>query len=126
VGVSAARARVMFESLKAGSPVSMPEEETLAEALSGGIGLSNRFSLPLIRELVDEHVLIDEEAIREAMLYASASLHILLEGGGAVALAAVLGKKCDLGAERDTEGTAVVLSGGNVSLDRLRALSPPD
>lgn len=123
VGVSALKARVMYESLKAGKPVSMPEEETLAEALSGGIGLSNRFSLPLIRELVDEHVLVDEEGIREAMLYAFASLHVLLEGGGAVALAAVLGKKCDLGAERDTDGVAVVLSGGNVSLDRLRALS---
>lgn len=123
VGISAVRARVMYESLKAGSPISMPEEETLAEALSGGIGLSNRFSLPLIRELVDEHVLVDEEAIREAMLYASGSLHLLLEGGGAVALAAVLGKRCDLGAERDTDGVAVVLSGGNVSLDRLRGLA---
>jgi threonine dehydratase len=126
VGVSANRARVMYESLRAGKPISMPEEETLAEALSGGIGLSNRFSLPLIRELVDEHVLVDEQTIREAMLYASASLHLLLEGGGAVALAAVLGKKCDLGAERDTQGVAVVLSGGNVSLDRLRALSALD
>ncbi|MGW8267151.1 MAG: threonine ammonia-lyase [Longimicrobiales bacterium] len=125
VGVSALRARVMYESVLAGKPVFMPEEETLAEALSGGIGLANRFSLPLIRELVDEHVLVDEEAIREAMLYASSSLHLLLEGGGAVALAAVLAKKCDLGAERDTDGVAVVLSGGNVSLDRLRALSTP-
>jgi len=122
VGVSASRARVMYESLRAGKPVSMEEEETLAEALSGGIGLSNRFTLPLIRELVDEHLLVDEGEIGEAMLYASGSLQILLEGGGAVALAAVLAGKCDLEAEKGTEGVAVVLSGGNISLERLQAL----
>jgi threonine dehydratase len=125
VGVSAARARVMYESLRVGKPVSMPEEETLAEALSGGIGLTNRFTLPLIRELVDEHVLVDEEGIREAMLYASGSLHLLLEGGGAVALAALLGKRCHLEARGDRGAVAVVLSGGNVSLARLKALSTP-
>jgi len=123
VGVSAAKARVMYESLKAGHPVSMPEEETLAEALSGGIGLANRYTLPLIRELVDEHVLVDEDGIREAMLYALGSLHLLVEGGGAVALAAVLGKKCHLAAEGDDQGVAVVVSGGNVSLDRLQSLA---
>jgi threonine dehydratase len=112
----------MYESLRAGRPVSMPEEETLAEALSGGIGQSNRFTLPLVRELVDEHVLVEEEAIREAMLYAGSSLHLLLEGGGAVALAAVLGRMCPLPTSGGLEGVAVVLSGGNVSLDRLRAL----
>jgi threonine dehydratase len=115
----------MYESLRVGKPVSMPEEETLAEALSGGIGLTNRFTLPLIRELVDEHVLVDEEGIREAMLYASGSLHLLLEGGGAVALAALLGKRCHLEARGDRGAVAVVLSGGNVSLARLKALSTP-
>jgi threonine dehydratase len=120
VGVSASRARVMYESLKAGKPISMEEEETLAEALSGGIGLTNRFTLPLIRELVDEHVLVDEDEIGAAMRYAASALHLFLEGGGAVALAAVLSGKCDLSGERGTEGVAVILSGGNVSLSRLQ------
>lgn len=122
VGVSAANARVMYESLRAGKPLTMPEEETVAEALSGGIGLSNRYTLPLIRELVDEHVLIDEEGIRGAMRYAASAFHLLLEGGGAVALAAVLGKKCDLGRDGEADGIAVVLSGGNVSMERLQAV----
>jgi threonine dehydratase len=81
VAVSAANARVMYESLRVGKPVTMEEEETLAEALSGGIGLTNRYTLPLIRELVDEHVLVTEEEIGGAMLYAHRSLNLLLEGG---------------------------------------------
>jgi len=122
VGVSAARARVMYESLRVGKPITMPEEETLAEALAGGIGLTNRFSLPLIRELVDEHILVEEEEIAGAMRYAAERLNVLLEGGGAVALAAALGRKCDLGGEGGTETAAVILSGGNVSLSRLQKL----
>jgi threonine dehydratase len=124
VAVSAKNARVMYESIRAGKPVTMVEEETLAEALSGGIGLVNRFSLSLIRELVDEHVLVGEDEIRTAMLYASGSLNLLLEGGGAVALAAVLGRRCDLAEGRGSdEAVAVVLSGGNVSLPRLQKLA---
>lgn len=126
VAVSAAAARVMYESVREGSPISMEEEETLAEALSGGIGLSNRYTLPLIRELIDEHILVDENAIREAMLYAAGALHLLVEGGGAVALAAVLTGQWDALTRRKGQGTAaVVLSGGNVSLKRLQALAGP-
>ncbi len=123
VAVSAANARVMFESLKVGKPVRMEEEETLAEALSGGIGTTNEFSLPLIRELVDEHILVEEDEIRDAMLYAFDSLNLLLEGGGAVALAALLSRKYDVGQEKGHGDLGVVLSGGNVSLSRLQRLT---
>lgn len=122
VGVSATNARVMYESLRAGKPISMEEEKTLAEALSGGIGLTNRYSLALIRELVDEHILVSEEEIRNAMLYASRSLNLLLEGGGAVALAAVMGRGSDRTREKETETVGVVLSGGNIALNRLKEL----
>jgi threonine dehydratase len=121
--VSAVRARVMYESVRAGKAISMEEEDTLAEALSGGIGVTNRYTLPLIRELVDDHILVSEEEIRAAMVFAAESLNVLLEGGGAVALAAVLARKGEWAGERGTEATAVVLSGGNVSPGRIEALT---
>jgi threonine dehydratase len=123
VAVSAVNARVMYESLQAGKPVTMEEDETLAEALSGGIGLSNRYSLALIRELVDEHVLVGEDEIRTAMVYAYESLNLLLEGGGAVALAAVLGRRGGRLWGPNAGALGVVLSGGNVSLARLQKLT---
>jgi threonine dehydratase len=123
VAVSARNARVMYESVRAGTPVSLPEEDTLAEALSGGIGLANRYTLALIRELVDEHVLVDESEIREAMLFALGNLQTVVEGGGAVGLAAVLGGRCDFSVGNPEAPVAVVLSGGNVSLSRLAELT---
>jgi threonine dehydratase len=122
IGVSAKNARVMYESLKVGKPISMEEEETLAEALSGGIGLTNRYSLPLIRELVDRHVLVTEEEIGKAMVYAQESLNLLVEGGGAVALAALLAGKTELSETTEGGTVGVVVSGGNVSLSRLQKL----
>ena len=78
--------------------------------------------MALVRELVDEHLLVSEEEIRRAMVFAAESLRVLVEGGGAVALAAFLGRRLDLGGVRGTESTGVVLSGGHVTLDRLQLL----
>ncbi len=116
--VSARAARVMWESLQAGRPVELPEEETLATALAGGIGLDNRVTLALVRAYVDRHLLVDEDAIVSAIA-AGFRRGLLLEGGGAVALAALL--QGDLRAERpDPRPLAVVLSGGNLDLSVLR------
>lgn len=121
VAVSATNARVMYESILAGAPLEMEEEETLASALSGGIGLENRHTFPLIQTLVDEHVLVSEEEIAGAMLYAAASLHQVVEGGGAVGLAALLNGKVR---PRFADGrVAVIVSGGNVAPGTLAALA---
>ncbi len=119
--VSADRATVMLSSLQAGHPIEMEEEATLANALSGGIGLDNRYSFPIIRDYIDQHVTVPEEAIAQAMGYAARELHLVVEGGGAVALAAVL-----TGAwtpRQPGSPVAVVVSGGNVSAERVREVT---
>lgn len=114
IAASAANAAVMVESLRAGRPVEVPEEETLAGALSGGIGLDNRYTFDLVREFIQEYAMVEESDIRGAMRYAAMELGVVLEGGGAVALAALLGGGVAL------EGpTVAVLSGGNVAGDVL-------
>lgn len=118
VAVSAKAARVMQASLEAGRPVELPEEETLATALSGGIGLDNRYTFPLIRELVDEHATVTEKEIEEAMAFAVNHVHVVAEGGGAAALAALLAE-----AWRPPSGlrgpVVAVVSGGNVAPETL-------
>jgi threonine dehydratase len=116
--VSARRARVMWESLEAGGPVELPEEETLASALSGGIGLENRVTMALVRDHVHRHVLVEEDAIARAVV-AGYRRGLVLEGGGAVALAALL--EGDL--SHGPEGPLVlVLSGGNLDPEVLGRL----
>jgi len=110
IGVSAERARVMHESIQAGRPIEFPEEETVANALSGGIGLENNYTFRIVRDVVDEYLLVSEEELLEAMVYAARDERLVVEGGGAVGIAALL-----TGKVKSLDGdTAVVVSGGNV------------
>lgn len=118
IGASAAHAATMVASLSAGHPVDLPYQETLAEVLTGGIELRNRWSFDVVRRFVDEHVLVTEEEIAAAMRFALSAHHVLAEGGGAVALAAALAGKIGPGAGP----LAIVVSGGNVDPAKVLAL----
>jgi len=123
VAVSAERAAVMLASVEAGQPVELPEEETLASALAGGIGLDNRWSFPLIRDRITEHVSVTEDDISSAMHWAATRARLVLEGGGAVGLAAVTSGRWPQEAAPAEDGPIViVLSGGNVSMDVLSGI----
>jgi threonine dehydratase len=115
VGVTMERGAAMVESLRAGKVIDIVEEPTLADALAGGIGLDNHFTFQMIRELMDEAVLVSEEEIARAVTFALERYHLVIEGGGAVGLAAILGTKI-----RKSEGNmAIVISGGNIEIASL-------
>ena len=118
VGVSMERGAAMAHSLRAGRPVPTPEEPTLADSLQGGIGEHNRYTLMMVGELVDDVVLVSEEAIARAMRFGFLQERQVLEGAAAVGIAALLE-----GALPEMEGpTAVVCSGGNIDPERFLAI----
>ncbi|MFQ5610955.1 MAG: hydroxyectoine utilization dehydratase EutB [Anaerolineae bacterium] len=112
VGISMERAAVMYHSLQAGQPVQMPEEPTLADSLQGGVGLDNQYTFRLVQGYIDEVVLLSEAEIASGMAFAFFEHHLVLEGAGAVGIAALLHSKVsNLG-----RNVAVVCSGGNVDI----------
>lgn len=118
VGACQALGPAMYLSLQAGAPVAVVEEPSLADSLLGGIGLENHYTFPLIRDLVDEVVLLSEEEIAAAMVYALRQEKQVVEGGGSVGMGALLANKVShLG-----EHVAVVVSGGNVAMEKLLLL----
>lgn len=118
IGVAMERGPAMVASLAAGKPVQLPEEPTLADSLVGGIGLNNRYTFELIRCFVDETVLVSEAEIAHAMVYALKHEKLVAEGGGIVALAALLANKVDVAGKI----VACVVSGGNVDMNVLTNL----
>lgn len=111
IGVSMRRGAAMHASLAAGKPVAVSEEKTLADSLGGGIGLDNRHTFRLIRELVDEVVLVDEDEIRDGLRHAYRQEGVVLEGAAAVGIAALLAGRIEIGGP-----TALVLSGRNIDM----------
>ena len=111
VGITMDRGAAMQASIAAGHPVEVPEYPSLADSLGGGIGLENRLSFPLCRDLLDDVVLVTEEEIRHAMQVLYFEDRMVAEGGSVVGLAAVLSGKVV------PEGpTATILTGRNLDM----------
>jgi threonine dehydratase len=109
VGVSMERGAAMAAAIAAGRPVAVVEEATLADSLGGGIGLANRCTFALCRALLDEIVLLSEEEIAAGIRHAAIAENEVVEGAGAVGIAALL-----CGKVRPTGVTAILVSGGNI------------
>jgi len=115
IGVSMERGAAMHASLRAGRPVEVAEAPSLADSLGGGIGLDNRYTFALVRDLVDQVVLVSEDEIAAAMAHCYWHEQQIVEGGGAVGIAALLAGQVDAPGGR----IVVVLSGRNVDLRRF-------
>jgi threonine dehydratase len=111
IGISMQRGCAMIESQKAGKPVEVEELPTLADSLGGGIGLDNQWTFNIVRNLVDQLVLLSEEEIADGIRHAYFSEQIVLESGGSVGIGALLAGKI-----KPAGKTIVLLSGKNIEM----------
>ncbi len=107
VAVQAAGAAAFPASLVAGQPVALPAMSTMADGIA--IGRPGDVTFPLVRDLVDDVVTVDEEALSRALLHCLERAKLVVEPAGAAAVAAVMEDP------RAFEPPVVaVVSGGNV------------
>ena len=118
VGVSMERGPAMVASLKAGRIVDIIEEPTLADALAGGLNQDNKYTFPMVKQYMDETVLVSEKEIAEALWFCLNKEHIIVEGGAVVGVAALLSKKV----KKLGKNIGVVLSGANISMPVLKKI----
>ena len=113
IGVQAEAAPAAYLAWRDGRPTE-DEMNTSAEGLATRTG----YTLPqsIMRDLLDDFVLVAEDEIRRAMRLLIEKTHNLAEGAGAASLAAALKMKDELHGKK----VAIVLSGGNTSIQHLR------
>lgn len=112
IGVSMARGAAMKASLDAGRPVDVEELPTLADSLGGGIGLENRLTFRMCRDLLDDVVVVTESEIAAGIRHLYAVEREIAEGSGSVCVAALLARKSVLA------GPVVALvSGRNIDME---------
>lgn len=115
IGVCAEAAPAMYNTVYG---TDLPQNwDTLAEALSGDIE-DGCITVPIVREAVDRIVLVSEAAIADAIRWMVDVQGWIVEGGGAVGVAALRSGVV----AADDRPTAVVVSGGNIDGDVLRRL----
>jgi len=111
IGVEPEGAPVVNESLAAGHPVVSSRLDSIADGL--GAPYTRPFNLGLIQRYVDQMRLVTDDAILDALKAIAQQSKLVVEPAGAAAVAALL---ADAEIERPV---AVVLTGGNVDMDRL-------
>jgi threonine dehydratase len=118
IGVQAAACAPFPESIKAGEPIEAASALTIADGIAvkrpGGI------TLPLLSELADDMVVVGEDATAEAMALLLERCKLVVEGAGAVGVAALLGGKI---AAPKRGVTVALLSGGNVDAGLLASIA---
>lgn len=113
IGVESTAAPSMSASFAAGKPVEQPVSITLADGIA--VKLPGSKTVPVICALVDEIVRVEEEDIALAIVSLLEKTKMLVEGAGAVTLAAVLNRRI-----ADLEGkTVCLLSGGNIDVKTI-------
>ncbi len=108
IGVQAAASTAVVDSYKANRHFTAMQEATVADGIA--VGTPGELTIPLVKRYVDDMVVVEEEEITQAMMLLLERSKLLVEGAGAVGLAAVLGGKIQSAGQK----VAVVLSGGNV------------
>ena len=113
VGLSLERSPAMLESLKAGMPVKVEEKDSIADSLLGGIGADNQYTLPMVKKFVDEHLLISEKEIKDAMFYVFEKHRLIVEGAAVVGVAGLMNRKIDVAGRK----VVTLLSGSSIQSD---------
>jgi threonine dehydratase len=118
VGVQSEAAPAAYRSWQARSLV-----EDTTSTFAEGLATRTAFELPqrILRELLDDFVLVSEEALRAATRLMISTTRNLVEPAGAAALAAVL----DVPGRFADRKVALICSGGNISPAQLVELWPP-
>jgi len=117
VGCWPERAKAMYESVRAGRLIEVPDEPTLSDATAGNIE-PGAITFAYCRDLIDELVLVSETEIAQAMRDVMLTDHMVIEGAGGVAVAGW--RRFTAGRPRLADHESVViLCGGNVSAETL-------
>ncbi len=113
VGVQAAGAAAAIAARRAGRPVTLDTISTIADGIA--LKTIGERTFPLVERYVDDLVAVEEEEIAEAILILMERAKLIVEGAGAVPLAALLAGRLP-----PADGPVVlVLSGGNIDVTFL-------
>lgn len=117
VGCQPAACPIMAESVRAGRLLELPSAPSLSDATVGLLE-ADAITFPLCRACVDDWIVVEEPAIRAALRLVLERQAVLIEGAGALPVAALLAARDRWRGAR----VALVLSGSHIALPALAEL----
>lgn len=117
IGIEPSGAPLFWESLKANKPVTLKNIQTIADGTRCDHANPNNFEI--IKNLVDEIHLVDEQLIKDAMKEFIVKAKIVAEPSSSLGLAASLSKSISF---NEDENVCFIVSGGNNDLNLLKSI----
>ncbi len=118
IGVQVEACAAFPASLAARGPVPCTALPTIADGIA--VKKPGEITLPLVERWVDQIVVVREDDVGDAMVWLMERAKLVVEGGGAAGVAALLSGEV---APAATGSTVIVLSGGNVDAGLLAAIA---
>lgn len=116
IGVQAAGAATVPQSLQKGCPQTIEDVQTIADGIATG-GISE-LTYNQIETYVDEVVTVNDTQVAESILFMLERTKQMIEGAGATSIAAIRSDTLDVAGET----VVPVLSGGNLSMTDLQTV----
>lgn len=116
-GVSVEGGAVMHESIERGGPVTLPEKNTLADSLLGGLGKENTLTYEMTKQVMDESVLVGERQIGNGIKFMLDRHKMLVEGAAASGVGWILEERLPKG-----ENVVILITGNNIGAEILKQL----
>jgi len=113
IGVQSSKATAVYENFYDKKLNSLNSSPTIAEGIA--VKQPGTHTLPLIKNYVDDIVTVTDEQIASAMVYMLERNKTLVEGAGAVALAALFTHNKQI----QSDHCGVIVSGGNMDIGAL-------
>ena len=117
IGCWPENSRALYECLRAGRIIEVPEEPTISESTAGGVEAGS-VTFPLCQRLIDDQVLVSEAEIHEAMRVILEQERWVVEGSAGVAVAGYLKER----AKYAGQTIVIVLCGRNITAGKLKEI----
>jgi threonine dehydratase len=114
IGVEVEASTPFTKGLRAGRIVEITPQPSLADGLTGNLEAES-ITFALVQQVADQVVTIDENDLGRAVRGLAAEEHLVVEGSGSVAVAAILAGK----AAGPGQKVVAIVTGGNIDLDRF-------
>jgi threonine dehydratase len=111
IGVNSVNYPHFYESFRQGKPVEVEHKPTLAD---GSAALVTDHMLQLVQDVIDDVVIVSEEMIEESIRFLALENKLVVEGSGALSLAAALQTP-----KHERCKTVCILSGGSIDSEKL-------
>ncbi|MEG6616232.1 threonine ammonia-lyase [Peptococcaceae bacterium 1198_IL3148] len=113
IGVEAANAPSMKESIKHHEPITLKSAATIADGIA--VKTPGDLTYQIVQQYVDDYITVEEDEIAKAMLLLLERFKLVTEGSGAVPMAAMINGCLNMPGKK----VVAVLSGGNIDVNVL-------